>query len=81
MFDARNANSTALIASTLITASIFSHVTAVYHATLMRQEIYVNGQLDARSLGTVAPYQGVTAGSAATIDRTASPLELQYFNG
>ena len=80
-FDAMNANATPLLGSTLVTANVFTHVTAVYDATLLRQALYVNGLLDARSYGSVAPYRGSSSGATTTIGRTASTAGLQYFNG
>lgn len=68
-FDSMNSSSY-LLGTTLLTSnSIWAHVTVVYDATLRQQQLYVNGRIDAVSIGSVDPYRGTTQGSIANVGR------------
>jgi len=80
-FDSMNSNNITLTGSTLVTSNEWTHVTVVYDATLYQQQIYVDGQIDALSYGTVNSYQGVSL-SSTIIGRSSSlAYGTAYFQG
>ena len=81
-FDAMNATNNTLTSSSLVILSDWTHISVIYNATLAQQQIYINGRVDAASIGTIAPYAGTSSGSITTIGRSiSSAYGLSYFQG
>lgn len=81
-FDAMNTTNNTLTTSSVVILSDWTHVTVVYNATLVQQQIYINGRVDATSIGTITPYTGTSFGSIATIGRSmSSAYGFSYFQG
>jgi hypothetical protein len=81
-FDSMNSSNITLTSSSLVALSDWTHLTVAYDSTLLQQQIYINGIIDAITNGKVAPYAGTSSGSVTTIGRsTSSAYGLSYFVG
>ena len=69
-FDSMNSNNISITGTSVLSGSMWTHVTIVYDAVLFEQRIYVNGQIDAISRGIAPGYQGASSGGVTTIGRT-----------
>lgn len=73
-----------LTSMSLITASyVYVHITIVYDATLFEQRIYLNGKLDAKSVGKIEPFHSGPEFRVQTTLMMSSSIgyESSYFSG
>ena len=81
-FDSLNASNITLTGTTVLSVGDWTHLTVVYDAVLLQQQIYVLGLIDGISRGIVTPFQGTSSGSVTTIGRSSSfAYGTTYFQG
>jgi hypothetical protein len=83
IFDSLNSNGgVKLTGSTIISAGVWTHITAVYDAVQLQQIIYINGNIDAMSSGMVNAYQGTSTGGINAIAVSSSlGYQPSFFSG